>query len=697
MYIKKIKVHNFRLLKDFSIDLEKELSLIIGKNNTGKTSLLQLLDKMLNNGENKIQYYDLNLDYRKSLVDDIIAEQTRTENEYKQDGIKLRLYIHYDENDNLANLGKIIMDLDENVNTAVLGYDFLLDYDSYLELRKQYALKEYNTESEKVFAVDKILTEKLQTYFKLSKKSFAYDTSLGDIDEKKYIDLKKRPEFREEDLIAFGYIDARRDVANIDRDKTLSGQAAKLFEYIAADNDSRPVEEFQNTLVDADATFSERYKELFSSVIDKVSELGGISPKETKINIISTLEKRELLKGNTTVVYQHDGKDLPENLNGLGYMNLISMIFQIEIIRNKMAKTKNGRLADINLLIIEEPEAHTHPQMQYIFIKNIKQLLAHPLIGKDSAVRNIQSIISSHSSHIGSECDFNDIKYMSRLHNANAVISKNMKDLEKEYDDKKAYYSFLKHYLTLSKSELFFADKAIFIEGDTERILLPVLMKKIDQEELCTDGETPLTQQNISIIEVGAYSHIFAKFINFIGLKKTIVFTDLDCGEKTTSHINKCRYDAKKVLYTTNYALRTYFNTDVVAQLVVKTDSDKTFSWDSDNSQWKQDIDGSFKVYYQVKEADYQARSFEDGFFHINKKFLSKNKDSIVGLDKNKLSKFLDPAQTSDAYELAETGIESKATFAVEIIYNSQKNEGKDFCGWNIPKYIKEGLLWIRK
>lgn len=71
MYIKKIKVHNFRLLKDFSIDLEKELSLIIGKNNTGKTSLLQLLDKMLNNGENKIQYYDLNLDYRKSLVDDI--------------------------------------------------------------------------------------------------------------------------------------------------------------------------------------------------------------------------------------------------------------------------------------------------------------------------------------------------------------------------------------------------------------------------------------------------------------------------------------------------------------------------------------------------------------------------------------------------------------------------------------------------
>lgn len=43
MYIKRIKVQNFRLLKDFSIDIQKELSLIVGKNNVGKTSLLVVL------------------------------------------------------------------------------------------------------------------------------------------------------------------------------------------------------------------------------------------------------------------------------------------------------------------------------------------------------------------------------------------------------------------------------------------------------------------------------------------------------------------------------------------------------------------------------------------------------------------------------------------------------------------------------
>ena len=42
MYLSKITVRNFRLLKNFSIDLEQDLSLVIGKNNSGKTSLLYL-------------------------------------------------------------------------------------------------------------------------------------------------------------------------------------------------------------------------------------------------------------------------------------------------------------------------------------------------------------------------------------------------------------------------------------------------------------------------------------------------------------------------------------------------------------------------------------------------------------------------------------------------------------------------------
>ena len=97
----------------------------------------------------------------------------------------------------------------------------------------------------------------------------------------------------------------------------------------------------------------------------------------------------------------------------------------------------------------------------FIFIKNIKKLLNAPLTTKNES-RQIQSIISTHSSHIVSESEFSEIKYMRRA--GNEVTAKNLKDLQKEYDnDEQQWYTFLKHYLTLSRSELFFADKAITI------------------------------------------------------------------------------------------------------------------------------------------------------------------------------------------------------------------------------------------
>lgn len=549
--------------------------------------------------------------------------------------------------------------------------------------------------------VEKLLDKSIVNYFVLRRKSIAYDAASNQINENDYIDLKTRPQFHEDALISIGYIDAKRQVANKENDKTLSLQTAELFNQLQSD-DNEVIDNFIQTISESDKKLGEVYNDMFSSVLDKVEEMGGVKPKETKLQVTSSLKSQNLLKGNTKVVYEHTGVQLPEDHNGLGYMNLISMIFQIEIIRQTFMKGRNGKMADINLLIIEEPEAHTHPQMQYIFIKNIKKLLNAPLTTKDE-YRNIQSIISTHSSHIVSESEFGDIKYMRRT--GNEVIAKNLKDLQNEYDnDEQQWYTFLKHYLTLSRSELFFADKAIFIEGDTERILLPILMKKLDQEELCDEdkNELPLCKQNISIIEVGAYSHIFGKFINFIGLEKVVVFTDLDVGKKgDNGHIEKTEYDGTDKMLTSNNALKDYFakmkegNDLKVNQLISLTDTQKTFSWNANNTKWEQQENGNMRVCFQIKENDYQARTFEDNFFIINKDFLQENKDRIWGLKKNKLKAYLN-SQIS-AYDLAENGIESKATFAVEIIYNSEENGNKEFCGWNIPQYIKDGLLWIRK
>ena len=112
-------------------------------------------------------------------------------------------------------------------------------------------------------------------------------------------------------------------------------------------------------------------------------------------------------------------------------MNLISMIFEIQILLKDFIGTNLKPPSDISLLFIEEPEAHTHPQLQCIFIKNIKSLLKKGVDGSD--LKSLQTIITTHSTNIVSESDFEDIRYFKIV--SDGVVSKNLKDLEREYSE----------------------------------------------------------------------------------------------------------------------------------------------------------------------------------------------------------------------------------------------------------------------
>ena len=136
MKIKEIKVENFRLLKEFQLELEDDLSLLIGKNNVGKTSLLVVLDKFLNYGETKkFQYNDFNLDFRTELKE-LIENEKLERKDYKELGIRLRLLIEYNDKDDLEYISPILMDLDVANNFLGLGFDYTLSYDMYLNLIK---------------------------------------------------------------------------------------------------------------------------------------------------------------------------------------------------------------------------------------------------------------------------------------------------------------------------------------------------------------------------------------------------------------------------------------------------------------------------------------------------------------------------------------------------------------------------------
>jgi predicted ATP-dependent endonuclease of OLD family len=709
MKVFKIEIENYRLLKNFSVDLEKDLSLIIGKNNTGKTSILSVLEKFLTE-KAKFTFDDFNIDFKNDLKTKIEAEEPIIEDEYNKLGIRLRLFIQYDEKDNLSNISRVMMDLDPNNNVVVIGFEYALDFTGYSRLRKEYQefkVKEKKKEQEKKGYKTQTLIDFLKsnhsTHFKIGKRSLTYDSVTQETCEDAAIDLDAE-KIRLADIINFKYISAKRDVANKDIDKTLSGQTSRIYKRTeASDEQNKAVEDFKDKLSETDTHLSGIYKILFDDIVKKVRNFGGVKINESEIEIISSLQHRELLEGNTTVVYKHDtDNQLPEHYNGLGYMNLISMIFEIEILIHEFKREKDKKPADINLLFIEEPEAHTHPQMQYVFIKNIKKLLDEGIVREDGENRSLQYIISTHSACIVADSDFNDIKYL-KNDGGREVIAKNLKDLKREYDTGTTQYQFLKQYLTISRAEIFFADKAILIEGDTERILVPTLMRKVDideQEKYKSAGKKdehlPLLSQNISVIEVGAYSQIFEKFIDFLGIKALII-TDIDAidGEG-----KKCKVAAG--VDFSNEAIKFFFKKQkldengnpISGHYIIPTLNDlmgysltnKLFS--KVDGAWANQADGKLAVVYQTEEKSYNARSFEDAFIHLNRDFINEKKAEFKGLKNREYF-----GNDCDAYVLAEECIKKKTHFALDILYHSDE----DFSNWKIPTYIKEGLLWLKK
>ncbi|MDV3618971.1 ATP-dependent endonuclease [Elizabethkingia anophelis] len=697
MNIFKIHIHNFRLLREFSMDLEEDLSLVIGKNNTGKTSILSVLDKFLNE-KSKFSYDDFNIEFKKELVS--LIEQETLPEEFNPIGIKMKLFIQYGERDNLSNVSRLLMDLDPNNNVIVLGFEFTLNYTDFLKLKSDLFVFRAIESAKKANALEKeieyeerglkdFLQKEVGNYFKIQKKSFEYRLDTEEVNEENFIDLEKEA-IGIKDVISFKYISARRDVTNKEVDKTLSRQTSNLYKKREDSSEkNQATEDFKDQLAGTDRVLTEIYGNLFNEVIDKVKNFGGVKINESDIAIISTLQHRELLEGNTTVVYTHDEHKLPEHYNGLGYMNLISMIFEIEIIVQEFKRDKDKKPADINLLFIEEPEAHTHPQMQYVFIKNIKELLGDGIKRDDGENRILQYIITTHSSHIVADSDFDDIKYL-KIQSTNNVTAKNLKDLNKEYAIDTDQYEFLKQYLTISRAEIFFADKAILIEGDTERILIPTFMRKIDIEEKARleaenakDDFLPLLSQNISIVEVGAYSQIFEKFIQFLGIKG-IIITDID----SKGDLGKRDDDGRVILQacrvttgieTSNTALMHFLPGVSWEQLKALNIEQRIIS--VGNSK--------LCICYQQEEGAYHARSFEDSFIHINRTFINNNRDKFQGVQNRKL---FDVA-TNDAYELAEKCIKKKTHFALDILYHSDDK----FSNWEIPEYIKKGLLWLKK
>lgn len=668
MRITKIEARNFRILQKSVMDFNRELCLLLGRNNTGKTSFMVLIEKFLNGGY--FNFNDFSLNLRKKLF---TFNETTDVNEL---AIQLIMTVEYDEKDNLCHLSEFILDLDPKCKTVNLLFECSIKKDKMLE----------GIKSRGSMPLDKYVTNHINEY--LERKVYTFN-SVDDLKtENRYKLIEK--EFKDiEKLIDFEIIHAKRSVASSEEKngtKVLSKLTTDYFNH-ANINAPDKFESINDLISKMDEELGGSYETFFNNFLANAKEFLSMG----NLKVVSNLKAKEIVKDSSEVVYGDLTQRLPEHLNGLGHMNILFLLLSIEI--KKEAFKANDK--DIKLLLIEEPEAHTHPQIQYIFAQKIEDILKE--------VPNMQTIISTHSPHIVSNHPFENIRYMSLKKGEdgdNVEIKNFYNELSKKYVGEKKEFFFLTQYLSVQSSELFFADKAIFIEGISEGILIDYFSNQYDtkrnlEEEKKKEEDAeyksdyiPLSAQNITVIQVGANAKAFRHFIEFLQIP-TLIITDIDTvyrkvGGKRITY-PACSVSDAGCCNTSNATIKYYYAaTEFVYGCSVHDE------WlENIKNHSKKCISDFVNVSYQCEENGYYPRSFEDAFINVNLTTLKEQQEQLLGL-KNK-----DEIDANDdIYNLTQEIIDKKSDFASSLLYIAYTDKNVE---WTTPKYIEEGLEWLQK
>ncbi len=162
---------------------------------------------------------------------------------------------------------------------------------------------------------------------------------------------------------------------------------------------------------------------------------------------------------------------------GLGYNNLLFMAAELLLLQTHPEH--------VPLLLIEEPEAHLHPQHQTLFMDVLMQRAA-ATSPDDPDHKQVQVLLTTHSPHLAASAELDSMVMVVGHHVFPLASGKT--------GLAPADYAFLRRFLNATKANLFFARGLLIVEGDAENLLLPALAEKLGR---------PLSKHGVSIVNVG--------------------------------------------------------------------------------------------------------------------------------------------------------------------------------------------------
>ena len=655
MQLTKIKIKNYRLLVNAELEVDPKTTLIVGRNNTAKTSCFSCIENVLK--KETISFDDYPLSKRDNFYTQIalfMEKKLSYEELCKQIEVtSIEFLVDYsldDQDDNLGALSPFIIDVDVNTTTALIHAEYQLKTDE----RALRDLLESNYYKDGTFSPNgeehKAIADNFSKLFGLT----VYAINPNNLDDKQ---VKSQKELQE--LFPLYAIPAERVLGEDEtHNSSLTSLISDFFDMSEAEmapEIANGIKQLRTIVESANKEVQKQSDKILSTVVNSSLGFGYPNIEELELGVTTQLSIDDQIKNKTKLSYVSGiaNESLPSSHNGLGYKNLIKMEFLLaEFARN----IEKCGAACIPLLLIEEPESHMHPQMQAAFATYLEKFL-----GKLSTVK-IQTFLTSHSAHIANTMEFSKIRYAQK--SKNGVIYKNLNTFAQENPDN---LDFIRKYLTLTKCDLFFADKAILVEGSSERLLLPDMIEKCIDSGVFGDGKYTLWSQYYALIEIGgAYAYKFIPFIEFLEVP-CLILTDLDSIADRESKGGKTVKKSVPVSQgetTSNETIKWWVcrNKELAESDKSKINLTEITSMDSEEK-----TRNKCHIEFQTSENGLCGHSLEEAIINVNRKHYDLGDDA--------------------SEETIEFTGKSKTDFALDLLC-----ECPNYC---VPNYIESGLKWL--
>jgi putative ATP-dependent endonuclease of OLD family len=533
--IQRIEVDGYRRFKSQSMQLEAHTTVLAGSNNSGKTSFIDLLGTVIGDAKD-LTLDDFNaverLEWAKLFIEfSILGREaclkflTEGHPTHRMPAVEVKLEIGYDPlSDDIREFADFLMDLDGSRNSIYFLYRCGPKIDRLLRVLDELAdqinavatkdgwttpLTETQTRTQSFHSlqtlIDAALLATCETTFSFCDETYSTAVSM------------EKGRFRS--LFNFRLIKASRPLDDMSDDNS-GGLGKRLVEVAKESTEwSGIVEGLPDQVLEAinatnirDITAKGALESL-NDVVKSIARTNGSSQNDLFLDfLVSEGDVVRLIARAMQTRYSSGGVPLGESSQGLGYSNLIYLHLEVESFVRAASLPENTFL--VNVMVIEEPESHMHPQMQNAFIKH--------LLDRVKAVGKFQTAITTHSSEIVRASGIEILRALKVRDNGCQIIDLrefHERNIKGKSETQRRLFSFL---YSINFADVLFADKVVMYEGDTERMYVQALIES--REDL-----KQLQTQFVSYVQVGgAFAHIYKPLIVDTLKIKTVIITDLD-------------------------------------------------------------------------------------------------------------------------------------------------------------------------